>query len=97
MLEEAKVEKGGSFDEAGFTDYLAEKRLVRPGSERYFAAWSRLFCQMRSSWRYGPWHEQLPHFLKYLRESGRAREWQMQQAEQSVRLYFTHFSKDKGL
>ncbi len=82
------------FDDAGFAEFLMKSRIVKPGNEKYFVHWVRSFYNKRDLWQGHPWHMQLPLFLEFLEQDGRAAKWQIRQADQAVRLYFTNFRRE---
>lgn len=78
-----------------FGEYLVSTGVVRRGAELYHVQWVKMFIAMREVWQPGSWKQQLPLYLNYLRASGRAKGWQIQQAEQAVTLYFSGFRDGK--
>ncbi|MCP3890747.1 MAG: integron integrase [Desulfobulbaceae bacterium] len=53
--------------------------------------WVRKFFVLKPQWRDIPWYDQLPLFINALAEIDNYADWQIRQAEQAVRLYFTNF------
>ncbi len=78
-----------------FGQYLLGSQLVPPGKERYFVYWIRLFFQKRQQWKNYAWQEQLNLYLTALESNPKLEKWQVNQAEQAVRLYFTNFLSDQ--
>lgn len=85
------------FDGSGFGEFLLKTSLVPREREKFFVYWARRFFQERINWPELAWHEQIEPFLNELVSTNRFESWQLQQAEQAVRLYFTSFlAKDPG-
>ncbi|MDK9707295.1 MAG: integron integrase [Desulforhopalus sp.] len=83
-----------NFDEFNSTDFgkfLLESRLVQAGKEKFFVHWVRKFFEYRVQLPNMSWAEQVPLFLRELNESGSYQDWQVRQADQAVRLYFSNF------
>ncbi|MDJ0622499.1 MAG: phage integrase N-terminal SAM-like domain-containing protein [Desulfocapsaceae bacterium] len=80
-----------SFNRADFAQFLLHKGIVTPGTEKYFVHWLDLFQRSRKNWPEHQWHDQLPMFLELLKQTKGRKEWQVQQAELAVRLYFTSY------
>ncbi len=53
--------------------------------------WVRKFFTLRAQWSDIAWHEQLPFFIDALGKMEGCADWQLRQAEQAVRLYFSNF------
>lgn len=77
------------FTGAAFGQYLFENNIVRSGTERFLVIWVRKFFEDRHHWPHLQWFEQLPFILINLKEAGN-QQWQITQAEQAVRVYFTN-------
>jgi hypothetical protein len=59
--------------------------------EKYLIHWVRKFFEYRQQAPSLPWFEQLPLFLQNLIASDGYQDWQIRQADQAVRLYFSNF------
>ena len=79
------------FRSTDFGMFLLETKLVRAGKEKFMVHWIRRFFDFGLNHRNLAWSEQLPLFLKELNESGSYQDWQVRQADQAVRLYFSNF------
>lgn len=82
----------GTFHSADFGKFLLDSSFVVAGKEKFFVHWVRKFFEMRTRWPDMLWHEHLPLYLKELLSSG-YEDWQIRQADQSVRMYFCNFAK----
>jgi hypothetical protein len=82
-----------SFNAADFGKYLLETNTVAAGKEKFFVHWVRKFFEKRILWPNLSWNEQLPLFLLELQQSCNFQDWQIRQADQAVRMYFTVFNK----
>lgn len=80
-----------SFNRTDFAQFLLQTGVATPGTEKYYVHWLHLFQRSRGRWPGYKWYEQLPEFLKVLKETKGRKEWQILQAEQAVRLYFTSY------
>lgn len=78
------------FNSAAFGLYLLKNNIVRSGIERFLIIWVHKFFEDRPQWPELQWYEQLPLYLEKLKEAGN-QQWQITQAEQAVRIYFTNF------
>lgn len=85
------------FDDVGFAEFLLSSAIVKTGAEKYYVYWVRKFYNNRHKWDGNPWHEQLLLYLEYLEHQTSIADWQVRQAEQSVRLYFAGFLKSKNV
>ncbi|WP_419176282.1 integron integrase [Desulfosediminicola sp.] len=79
-----------SFQASDFGEYLLKSPIVPPGKEQYMVRWVRKFFQTRVKFTENDWRLQLPLFIEILAKSG-FDTWQLQQAEEAVRLYFFNF------
>ena len=80
-----------AFSSVDYGKFLLESKLVGDGKEKFMVHWVRRFFDFRSKHPNLSWQEQLPLFLKELNESGSYQNWQIRQADQAVRLYFSNF------
>lgn len=74
-----------------FGKFLLESKLVWEGKEKYMVHWVRQFFSFRLKHRNLSWPEQIPLFLKELNNADKYQDWQIRQADQAVRLYFSNF------
>lgn len=79
------------FNSADFGRFLLESRLAQVGKEKFFVHWVRKFFEYRKQLLNMSWAEQVPLFIRELNESGAYQDWQIRQADQAVRLYFSNF------
>lgn len=78
------------FRSANFGEFLLTSRLVASGKEKFMIHWTGKFFEF---WRRHPkitWSELLPLYLKELNNTA-CQDWQIRQADQAVRLYFSNF------
>ncbi len=80
-----------TFDDAGFAKYLLSNRIITEGREKFYVHWVRLFFKERHRWSGFKWFDQLPLFIKRLDSKPNLQDWQRNQAEQAVRVYFSGF------
>jgi site-specific recombinase XerD len=73
-----------------YGNFLLKQSMVQPGRERYFVSWVRRFLTSEQSFKGRSWQEKLPQFLDRLAGEANIKKWQVDQAEQAVRLYFQH-------
>lgn len=81
------------FRSADFGKFLLESRLAGSGKEKFLVHWVRKFFEYRLKLPSLSWAEQVPLFIQELNESGGYQDWQVRQADQAVRLYFSNFLK----
>jgi site-specific recombinase XerD len=79
------------FRSTDFGKFLLESRLAGSGKEKFLVHWVRKFFDHRLKLPNLSWAEQIPLFIKELNESCSYRDWQVRQADQAVRLYFSNF------
>jgi len=77
---------------SAYGDYLLKHSLVSPGREVYFVVWMRRFLTNEQQFKGKDWEEKLPQYLDYLQNNPRIAPWQVNQAEQAVRLFYRNFS-----
>ena len=68
--------------------YLLRTSMVQPGREKYFIGWVRQYLSAESNFMGNSWQDKLPQFLARLAERPKITDWQVDQADQAVRLYF---------
>jgi integron integrase len=81
----------GDFQCSDFGKFLLESRLAGVGKEKFMVHWVRKFFEYRLKLPNMSWAEQVPLFIQELNESGAYQDWQVRQADQAVRLYFSNF------
>lgn len=79
------------FRSTDFGKFLLESRLIAPGKEKFLVHWTRKFFEYRLQHPQLLWSELLPLYLKELNISATYKDWQIRQADQAVRLYFSNF------
>lgn len=90
------MNNNSSFEEVTFAQYLLEKHIIKTGTEKFYVHWVRSFLRERKKWLGYTWNDQLSFFLKALNLKLNIHDWQVQQADQAIRLYFTAFLKERG-
>jgi len=80
---------------SGFADYLLKQRLVQDGHARFYVYWVRKFLSQRIKIPMGSMEERITGFTEEMQMCGSYKDWQITQAERSLRLYFANFTKDK--
>jgi len=76
---------------SSYGDFLLKRAMVLPGKEQYFILWVRRFFYDESSFKGRTWEEKLPQYLERLAGDPQIAAWQVDQADQAVRLYFQNF------
>ncbi len=84
------------FDEAGFVHYLLYDVLVHKGTEVYYSYWVKQFIREYDS-EAGSWQVQLTSYLENMRKEDEFLEWQADQAERAIRIYFSGFLKQPSV
>ncbi len=84
------------FHSADFGKYLLESKMVDAGKEKYMVHWTRKFFEYRLRYPQIIWSELLPLYVKELDNTGAYKDWQIRQADQAVRLYFSNFLKSNS-
>ena len=85
------MNKNDVFQSNDFGKFLLESRMVRSGKEKFLVHWVRKFFEYRISLPNLSWTEQVPLFIKEMNDSSSYQDWQIRQADQAVRLYFSNF------
>jgi hypothetical protein len=65
--------------------------MVAPGKEKFFVIWLRRYFKKEPSFKGRTWEDKLPQYLDILSNDAQIALWQVDQAEQAVRLYFFIF------
>lgn len=80
-----------------YGDFLLKRSLVASGKETFFIHWVRKYLSSEASFKGVKWEEKLPQFLDKLATDHKIAIWQIDQAEQAIRLYFLNFyTSDKS-
>lgn len=74
-----------------FGEYLLEAKLVRSTAAPYFVRWVRQFLSRPASNE--PLADQVRQFCDGLERNSGGEDWQVQQADQALRVYFVNFLK----
>ena len=72
-----------------FGEFVLRARLVKENAAPYYVRWVRRFLTRPASNE--PLVEQVAGFCEDLEREGSSQDWQIQQAEQALRLYFVNF------
>ena len=83
-----------TFNSSNFARFLLESNLVSTGKEKFIVHWVRKFFQFSVQYPEIRWPEQLSIFLRDIQKTRYYEDWQIRQADQSVRLYFINFLKE---
>ncbi len=76
---------------SSFGDFLLKRQMVASGKEKFFIIWLRRYFKEEPSLKGKTWEDKLPQFLDHLSHDPQVVAWQVDQAEQAVRLYFFNF------
>jgi integron integrase len=87
VLKKSEIERRLS----SYGGFLLKSSMVSPGKEQYFISWIRSFFYDEGSFKGRTWEEKLPQFLEKLSNRPQIAPWQVDQAEQAIRLYFQNF------
>ncbi len=74
-----------------FGDFLLKSSMVQPGRAKYFVNWVRQYLSIERSLKGQGWEEKLPQFLDGIGGEPNIKPWQVDQADQAVRLYFQNY------
>lgn len=72
-----------------FGEYVLRKRLVRQSAAPYVVGWVRRFLTRPADGR--SLADRVRAFCESLERTGKAPDWQVRQADESLRIYFLHF------
>ncbi len=81
----------GDFRGEEFGEFLLKGNIAATGKERYLVHWVRRFFEFRRQYPKIAWFEQLPLYVGDLNSTNGFQDWQLRQADQAVRLYFSNF------
>ncbi|MEA2115325.1 MAG: integron integrase [Thermodesulfobacteriota bacterium] len=76
---------------SAYGDFLLKRSMVAPGKETFFIFWVRRFLNSESSFKGRSWEDKLPQYLEQLAGEPQIAPWQVDQADQAVRLYFQNY------
>ncbi len=79
-----------------YGEYLLKHSMVLPGREKYFITWVRGFLNREQLLKGRSWEDKLPQYLETLSVEINIQPWQVDQAEQAVRLYFQNYQAQKN-
>ncbi|MBM3740347.1 MAG: hypothetical protein FJW39_31720 [Acidobacteria bacterium] len=74
-----------------FGEFLLKGRLVKESAAPYCVRWVRRFLEAPAS--NDPLADQVRCFCEGLERTGTHQDWQIQQAEQALRIFFINFQK----
>lgn len=74
-----------------FAEYLLRNQICREGHSRYYVFWVRKFLETTPSDPKLTLSDRMDQFLLGLQAEQRYADWQIQQAERAIRLYFHNF------
>lgn len=77
-----------------FGEFLLRQRLIKQGSERYYLIWVRKFLARPAQVPITSLEDRVARYLEELQSCGGYRDWQIDQAEKAVRLYFVNFTRE---
>ena len=78
-----------------YGDFLLNHSMVQPGKEKFFISWVRRYLNSEQSLKGQLWEEKLPQYLDRLFGEPNIKSWQVDQADQAVRLYFQNYHANK--
>ena len=76
---------------SAYGDFLLKRSMVAPGKETFFIFWVRRFLNSENSFKGRGWEDKLPQYLDQLAGEPQIAPWQVDQADQAVRLYFLNY------
>lgn len=77
-----------------YGNYLLKRSMVVSGKESYFVTWVRKYLYDENILKGRVWEQKLPQFLDKLSRQSSIESWQVDQAEQAIKLYFLNFKAD---
>ena len=78
-----------------FGNFLLRQRLVHEKRAKFYVHWVRKFLGEAPEDPRISVDERIQSFLDAMRSSGRYEDWQAEQAQQALRLYFHNFKNEK--
>ena len=79
-----------------FGEYLIKRSFCRAGKESFYLYWVKRFFRESKVWDADSWDVLLQRYVNVLHDDGSVQDWQVDQAEKSVRLYFHNFRGGDG-
>jgi len=79
-----------------FCEYLLKRSLCREESAKYYVFWVKRFFRDSKEWPADSWDVLLQQYVNALHDDDGVEEWQVEQAEKAVRLYFHNFRSGDG-
>lgn len=80
---------------AAFGEYLLKHRLVKPEHARFHVFWVRKFLAQHLAAPVSSISDRIALFMEALQVAGN-HDWQVEQAERALRLYFVNFMKNQS-
>ena len=80
-----------------FGEYLLKRTLCKEANASYYVTWVRRFFKTIQDWKPDSWDLLLQRFVNALHNDERFEDWQVEQAERAVRLYFHNFRNGREL
>ncbi|WP_205747639.1 integron integrase [Desulforhopalus sp. IMCC35007] len=77
------------FNSADFAQFLLKTHIARQGKEKFMVIWVRKFFQFRENFPEHSWQQQMAFFLENIHTD--TEDWQLRQAESSIRVYFNNY------
>ncbi|MCK9304428.1 MAG: integron integrase [Bacteroidales bacterium] len=81
-----------------FAEYLTKRSMCKDGHAKYYVYWVRNFFHEAQNWPPDAWELLLQRYVNALNDNPKIEDWQVDQADKAVRLYFHNFrSGDKSV
>jgi integron integrase len=87
MLNKSEIEQKLS----SYGEFLLKQSMVSQGKEQYFISWVRGYLLKENLFKGVSWEEKFPQYLESLETKSNIALWQVEQAEQAIKLYFLNF------
>lgn len=78
-----------------FAEYLLKQSLCREHNAKFFVMWVKRFFRESRDWPPDTWDVLLQRYVNQLHDDDTLEDWQVEQAEHAVRLYFHNFRQEK--
>ena len=78
-----------------FGEFLLRRRIVPEKNAKFYVAWVRKFLGQAADPKLSP-EERIEDFVEGLRREGGREDWQVEQAERAVKMYFHSFQNGPG-
>jgi len=75
---------------SAYGNFLVKRQMVASG-KKIFIVWLKRYFKKEPCFKGHVWEDKLPQFLNQLSQDPQWAPWQIDQAEQAVRLYFFNF------